>query len=76
MLAAESGTNVFHAIADPTRRSLLKLLANKEMSIASISDYYHISRIHFGYREAAEMPLFCRCYLVGYRESISVEIFK
>lgn len=44
MLAAESGTDVFHAIADPTRRSLLKLLANKEMSIASITDYYPISR--------------------------------
>lgn len=44
MPVAESGHDVFQAIADPTRRSLLKLLANKEMSIASISDRYPISR--------------------------------
>jgi DNA-binding transcriptional ArsR family regulator len=44
MPVAESGHDVFQAIADPTRRSLLKLLANKEMSIASISDCYPISR--------------------------------
>lgn len=39
-----AGHDVFQAIADPTRRSLLKLLANNEMSIASITDYYPISR--------------------------------
>ncbi|CAH1059610.1 ArsR/SmtB family transcription factor [Paenibacillus pseudetheri] len=44
MPVAESGHDVFQAIADPTRRSLLKLLANKEMSIASISECYPISR--------------------------------
>jgi DNA-binding transcriptional ArsR family regulator len=44
MPVAESGHDVFQAIADPTRRSLLKLLANQEMSIASISDCYPISR--------------------------------
>ncbi|WP_313638055.1 helix-turn-helix domain-containing protein, partial [Paenibacillus sp.] len=44
MPVAESGQDVFQAIADPTRRSLLKLLANKEMSIASITECYPISR--------------------------------
>jgi DNA-binding transcriptional ArsR family regulator len=44
MPVAESGHDVFQAIADPTRRSLLKLLADKEMSIASITDCYPISR--------------------------------
>ena len=36
--------DVFQAIADPTRRSLLVLLADKEMSIAAITGYYPISR--------------------------------
>lgn len=36
--------DVFQAIADPTRRSLLKLLANKEMPIASITDCFPITR--------------------------------
>lgn len=44
MPVVESGHDVFQAIADPTRRSLLKLLANKEMSIASITECYPISR--------------------------------
>ncbi|MEK5417490.1 ArsR/SmtB family transcription factor [Paenibacillus sp. FSL L8-0708] len=44
MPVAEAGHDVFQAIADPTRRSLLKLLASKEMSIASITDCYPISR--------------------------------
>ncbi len=36
--------DVFQAIADPTRRKLLKLLANKEMSIAAITECFPISR--------------------------------
>jgi DNA-binding transcriptional ArsR family regulator len=36
--------DVFQAIADPTRRSLLKLLANKEMSIVAIIKHFPISR--------------------------------
>jgi DNA-binding transcriptional ArsR family regulator len=44
MPVAESEHDVFQAIADPTRRSLLKLLADKEMSIASITERYPISR--------------------------------
>lgn len=44
MLAADQMHDVFQAIADPTRRSLLKLLTDKEMSIASISERFPISR--------------------------------
>ncbi|MBT2289007.1 winged helix-turn-helix transcriptional regulator [Paenibacillus albidus] len=36
--------DVFQAVADPTRRRLLTLLADKEMPIAAISDCFPISR--------------------------------
>lgn len=36
--------DVFQAISDPTRRSILKLLAERELSIAEIVDYFPISR--------------------------------
>ncbi|KDE49037.1 ArsR family transcriptional regulator [Geobacillus sp. CAMR12739] len=36
--------DVFHAIADPTRRQMLQLLADNELSIASISKSFPISR--------------------------------
>jgi len=36
--------DVFQAIADPTRRDVLRLLANKEISIAEISSHYDMSR--------------------------------
>ncbi|WP_026694233.1 ArsR/SmtB family transcription factor [Peribacillus kribbensis] len=36
--------DVFQAIADPTRRRMLKLLADREMPIASISDCFPITR--------------------------------
>ena len=36
--------DVFQAISDPTRRKLLNLLAEKEMSIAEIADHFPISR--------------------------------
>ena len=35
---------VFQAIADPTRRELLKLLVDKEEPIVSISEHFPISR--------------------------------
>lgn len=44
LLAVESKHDVFQAIADPTRRSLLKLLADEEMPIASIAACFPISR--------------------------------
>jgi DNA-binding transcriptional ArsR family regulator len=36
--------DVFQAIADPTRRELLSLLAEKEMSVTIISDHFPITR--------------------------------
>ncbi|MHA6533367.1 ArsR/SmtB family transcription factor [Paenibacillus sp. BAC0078] len=36
--------DVFHAIADPTRRSVLKLLAGKDMPIVAISENFPLSR--------------------------------
>jgi len=36
--------DVFEAIADPTRRKMIKLLAEKEMSIAAITEGFPISR--------------------------------
>lgn len=44
MVAFPSKHDVFQAIADPTRRSLLKLLADKEMPIVAITEYFTISR--------------------------------
>ncbi|MFS0612967.1 ArsR/SmtB family transcription factor [Lederbergia ruris] len=40
----QSKHDVFQAISDPTRRSVLKLLTEKEMSIAEIAEHYPISR--------------------------------
>lgn len=36
--------DVFQAIADPTRRSLLQLLVEKELPVTAISGHYPISR--------------------------------
>lgn len=42
--AAALKHDVFQAIADPTRRKLLTLLADKEMPIAAISAQFPLSR--------------------------------
>lgn len=44
MSAAEAKHDVFQAIADPTRRKILKLLADQELPIASITDSFPITR--------------------------------
>ncbi|MEH7443526.1 metalloregulator ArsR/SmtB family transcription factor [Bacillus sp. JJ1122] len=44
MGAAEAKHDVFQAIADPTRRKILKLLADQELPIASITDSLPITR--------------------------------
>lgn len=36
--------DVFQAIADPTRREVLKLLANKELPISEITSHFPMSR--------------------------------
>ncbi len=43
-MAEQPKHDVFQAISDPTRRSMLKLLAEKEMSIAEMAKYFPISR--------------------------------
>lgn len=44
MVTSPSKHDVFQAIADPTRRKLLTLLADKEMPIAAIKEYFPITR--------------------------------
>lgn len=44
MAASSAKHDVFQAIADPTRRSLLKLLSNQEMPVTAISEHYPMSR--------------------------------
>jgi DNA-binding transcriptional ArsR family regulator len=36
--------NVFKALGDPTRRDILKLLKNKDMSAGEISDNFNMSK--------------------------------
>ncbi|MDQ0269101.1 ArsR/SmtB family transcription factor [Cytobacillus purgationiresistens] len=43
-IPAATKHDVFHAIADPTRRKMLKLLADQEMPIAAITDNFPITR--------------------------------
>lgn len=43
-MAAEHQYDVFQAIADPTRRKMLKLLANKELPVTTISSHFPMSR--------------------------------
>ncbi|MFC5590520.1 ArsR/SmtB family transcription factor [Sporosarcina soli] len=51
--------DVFQAIADPTRRKLLELLAGDEMSISTISKHFPMSRTavtkHLSVLESAEL---------------------
>lgn len=44
MGASEAKHDVFQAIADPTRRKILKLLADKELPIATITESFPITR--------------------------------
>ncbi|MDR7000501.1 metalloregulator ArsR/SmtB family transcription factor [Neobacillus niacini] len=44
MAASSAKHDVFQAIADPTRRRLLKLLSQQEMPVKAISDQFPISR--------------------------------
>ncbi|CAG9612399.1 Transcriptional repressor SdpR [Bacillus rhizoplanae] len=44
MVTSPSKYDIFQAIADPTRRKLLTLLAEKEMSITAITEYFPITR--------------------------------
>jgi len=44
MMAAAPKHDVFQAIADPTRRQLLRLLADEEMPVTALSRHFPISR--------------------------------
>jgi DNA-binding transcriptional ArsR family regulator len=44
MSSSQAKHDVFQAVADPTRRKLLKLLSNQEMSISGLSDHFPMSR--------------------------------
>ncbi|UVI27588.1 ArsR/SmtB family transcription factor [Paenibacillus spongiae] len=44
MNASSQKHDVFQAIADPTRRSLIRLLVDQEMPVTAISGHYPISR--------------------------------
>lgn len=44
MAASSARHDVFQAIADPTRRRMLKLLSGEEMPVTAISEHFPISR--------------------------------
>ena len=44
MSSLEAKHDPFQGISDPTRRKILQLLSNNEMSIASITNHFTISR--------------------------------
>jgi DNA-binding transcriptional ArsR family regulator len=44
MVATSAKHDVYQAIADPTRRRMLKLLSQKEMPVMEISGHFPISR--------------------------------
>lgn len=44
MSASQQKHDVFQAIADPTRREVLRLLAEKELPISEITSHFPISR--------------------------------
>jgi DNA-binding transcriptional ArsR family regulator len=43
-MAIEARRDVFQAIADPTRRQIIKLVANRVMNLNDIADNFDISR--------------------------------
>jgi len=43
-MAAEQKPDIFQALADPTRRKILKMLAYKELPVTVISNQFPISR--------------------------------
>jgi|SRR3954454_24194012 DNA-binding transcriptional ArsR family regulator len=44
MGASSAKHDIYQAIADPTRRKLLKLLSNQEMPVTAISEHFPITR--------------------------------
>jgi len=40
----ETRRDVFQAIADPTRRRMISIIANKSLNVNAVADYFDISR--------------------------------
>ena len=57
--------DVFQAIADPTRREIINLLAGKNLNLNSISDHFSISRPAI----SQHIKLLEECGLVSIRQS-------
>jgi DNA-binding transcriptional ArsR family regulator len=43
-MTTEARRDVFHAIADPTRRKIIDLISQQPMNLKTIADYFKISR--------------------------------
>jgi DNA-binding transcriptional ArsR family regulator len=43
-MAMQTRRDVFQAIADPTRRQIIELIANEAMTLNTIAEKFHISR--------------------------------
>ena len=43
-MAAQTRRDVFQAIADPTRRQIIELVATESLTLNAIADKFHISR--------------------------------
>lgn len=43
-MSTEARRDVFQAIADPTRRQIISLIARKPMNLNAIADNFHVSR--------------------------------
>ncbi|NMD71103.1 winged helix-turn-helix transcriptional regulator [Bacillus sp. DNRA2] len=63
--------DVFQAIADPTRREVLRLLAEKELPISEITSHFSISRTAI----AKHLQILTEANLVSGRKSGREKIF-
>lgn len=64
--------DVFQAIADPTRRKVLRLLAEKELPISEITSHFSISRTAV----AKHLQILSEANLVSGRKSGREKIFQ
>jgi DNA-binding transcriptional ArsR family regulator len=64
--------DVFHAIADPTRRRILRLLAEKELPISEITSYFSTSRTAI----AKHLQILSEASLVSGRKAGREKLFR
>ncbi|MED3574849.1 ArsR/SmtB family transcription factor [Cytobacillus praedii] len=72
MSQAPQKYDVFQAIADPTRREVLRLLSQKEMPISKITAYFPISRTAI----AKHLHVLSEAKLVSGRKEGREKIYK